>query len=296
MTATSPPSAGTTPTRGSFAAMYEASRSLSHDVAPRQLRLNQLEANPEQPRRTFHDETVEELAASIRTHGLLQPIMVRPAPSGTPNRWQIVAGERRWRACQLAGLDAVPVVIRSLDDQAARQIALIENLQREDISPLEEAQVLKQILDETGLSHRDLGDRIGKTKAYVEQRVRLLRYPEEVRGALGRQPVGTEGAFTPGHAKAVVQLPDASARAVLIAAIEQEGLTVRDAEKRVHAALQKAERQAAPVIAEPAEDLGPVEFDLLEVVRLVRAAEKAGKTTLDREKLRKALRGDLGRI
>jgi ParB family chromosome partitioning protein len=283
----------TTPTRGSFAAMYEASRSLSHDVAPRQLRLNQLEANPDQPRRTFHQETVEELAASIRTHGLLQPIMVRPAPSGTPNRWQIVAGERRWRACQLAGLDAVPVVIRTLDDQAARQIALIENLQREDITPIEEAAVLKQILDETGLSHRELGDRIGKTKAYVEQRVRLLRYPEEVRGALGR---ATE-AFTPGHAKAVVQLPDAASRAALIAVIEHEGLTVRDVEKRVHAALERAERLAAPAAAaEPAEDLGPVDLDLLEVVRLVRAADKAGKTTLDREKLRKALRGDLSRI
>lgn len=286
----------TTPTRGSFAAMYEASRNLSHDVAPRQLRLALLEPNPEQPRRTFHQETIEELAASIRTHGLLQPIMVRPHPQGTPNRWQIVAGERRWRACQLAGLDAVSVVIRTLDDQAARQISLIENLQREDISPLEEATVLKQILDETGLSHRDLGERIGKTKAYVEQRVRLLRYPEDVRGALGRQPIGAEGAFTPGHAKAVVQLPDASSRAVLIAAIEQEGLTVRDAERRVHAVLAKAERQAAPVAPADAEDLGPVDLDLLEVVRLVRAADKAGKTTLDREKLRKALRGDLSRV
>jgi ParB family chromosome partitioning protein len=283
-----------TPTRGSFAAMYEASRSLSHDSAPRQLRLALMEPNPEQPRQTVHAETVEELAASIRAHGLLQPIMVRPHPSGQPNRWQIVAGERRWRACQLAGLDAVPVVIRTLDDATARQIALIENLQREDITALEEAHVLKQILDETGLSHREIGERIGKTKAYVEQRVRLLRYPDEVRQALGRRPAADGGAFTPGHAKAVVQLSEPAARAALIAEIESKGLTVRDAEKRVHAAMAKAQKPA-PVDLEPGDDL-PVELASLEIVRLVKAAQAKGTTTVDRAALRKALRADLARL
>lgn len=280
----------TSPSRGSFAAMYEASRGLSHDMAPRQLRLAQMEPNPGQPRQAIDPATIEELAASIRVHGLLQPIMVRPHPSGVPNRFQIVAGERRWHACQAAGLEAVPVVIRALDDAAARQVALIENLQREDITPLEEAVVLKQILDETGLSHREVGERIGKTKAYVEQRVRLLRYPEEVRLALGRKG-GEEGAaFTPGHAKAVVQVNDAATRAALIAEIETKGLTVRDAEKRVHQALAKAEKvvpQAAPAGADP------VAIADLAVARLLEAAAAAGETTLDREALRRALRADL---
>ena len=283
----------TTPSRGSFAAMYEASRGLSHDVAPRQLRLAQMEPNPDQPRQTIHAGTIEELAASIQVHGLIQPLMVRPHPSGAPNRFQIVAGERRWRACQAAGLDAVPVVIRTLDDAQARQVALIENLQREDITPLEEAVVLKQILDETGLSHREVGERIGKTKAYVEQRVRLLRYPEEVRLALGRRPGAAEGgAFTPGHAKAVVQVADAAVRAALIAEIEAQGLTVRDAEKRVHRVLAKAGQAAPGPSAAPA----PVAIADLAVARLLQAAAAAGATTLDRDDLRRALRADLGRL
>ncbi len=284
----------TSPSRGSFAAMYEASRGLSHDVAPRQLRLAQLEPNPNQPRQTMHAETIEELAASIRVHGLLQPILVRPHPTGVPNKFQIVAGERRWRACQAAGLDAVPVVIRTLDDAAARQVSLIENLQREDITPLEEAVVLKQILDETGLSHREVGERIGKTKAYVEQRVRLLRYPDEVRLALGRKPSAADaGPFTPGHAKAVVQIGDAATRAMLIAEIERKGLTVRDAEKRVHQALAKAERvvQQAPVAAE-----GAVAIADLAVARLLQGAMNAGASTLDRDALRRALRADLASL
>lgn len=289
----------TPPTRGSFAAMYEASRGLSHDVAPRQLRLTQMEPNPGQPRQTIHSETIEELAASIRVHGLLQPIMVRPHPSGVPNRFQIVAGERRWRACQAAGLDAVPVVIRTLDDQAARQVALIENLQREDITPLEEAVVLKQILDETGLSHREVGDRIGKTKAYVEQRVRLLRYPEEIRLALGRMPAagsrgGAEerGGFTPGHAKAVVQIGDAATRAALIAEIEGKGLTVREAEKRVHQALARAEKAVPQAPAA----VTPVAIADLAVARLLAEAAASGAATVDRDALRRALRADLASL
>lgn len=280
------------PTRGSFAAMYEASRSLSHDVAPRQLRLSLLEPNPNQPRTQFPEASLEELAASIRAHGLLQPIVVRPHPQQGPGRYEIVAGERRFHACRIAGLEAVPVVIRQFDDATARQVALIENLQRENITPLEEAAVLKQILDETGLSHRELGDRIGKTKAYVEQRVRLLRYPEEVRAALSRRPA-TEGlGFGPGHARAIVQLADASARQDLIAEIERKGLTVREVERRVQRALQPL--KAAAPSSRP--EGGPVlTIAELAVTRLLNRAKAAGATVVDPATLRRALLEDLAK-
>jgi ParB family chromosome partitioning protein len=283
----------TPPTRGSFAALYEASRSLSHDVAPRQLRLSQLEPNPNQPRTQFLEGSIEELAASIRVHGLLQPILVRPHPHHGAGRYEIIAGERRFHACRLAGLEAVPVVIRQLDDATARQAALIENLQRENITPLEEAAVLKQILEETGLSHREVGERIGKSKAYVEQRVRLLRYPEEVRSALARRPAGEGAAFGPGHAKAVVQLSDIEARQALIAEVERKGLTVRDVERRVQRLLQGPVRPVAtPAAAAPE----AVELAGLAVCRLLAEAAAAGASSVDRATLRRALEADLARL
>jgi ParB family chromosome partitioning protein len=283
----------TPPARGSFAALYEASRSLSHDVAPRQLRLSQLEPNPSQPRTQFQEGSIEELAASIRVHGLLQPILVRPHPHLGAGRYEIIAGERRFHACRLAGLEAVPVVIRQLDDATARQAALIENLQRENITPLEEAAVLKQILEETGLSHREVGERIGKSKAYVEQRVRLLRYPEEVRSALARRPAGDGAAFGPGHAKAVVQLPDPEARQALIAEVERRGLTVREVERRVQRLLQGPVRPVATPAAATSE---AVDLASLTVSRLLADAAAAGATKVDRATLRRALQADLARL
>lgn len=314
----------TTRSRGSFAAMYEVSRQVSVEAA-RQVRLDQLEPNPFQPRTTFHKETLEELATSIKTYGLLQPIMVRPQPDGTPNRFQIIAGERRYQASKLAGLESVPVVVKSLDDRAAREVALIENLQRENITPLEEAQALKHILDETALSHRELGERIGKTKAYVEQRVRLLRYPVEVQAALAAAP--EEGAaFTPGHAKAVVQLENDHQRRGMIDLIETHGLSVREAERRVHQLRRvadvvgegvKAEKLAADIlrpqgladgaldaaVTAPAKDVKPakkaagkVDVRELGVYRLIEAAQASGKWNVSAEELRKALKDDLALV
>lgn len=314
----------TTGSRGSFAAMYEVSRQVSVEAA-RQVRLDQLEPNPYQPRTTFHKETLEELATSIKTYGLLQPIMVRPQPDGTPNRFQIIAGERRFQASKLAGLESVPVVVKSLDDRAAREVALIENLQRENITPLEEAQALKHILDETGLSHRELGERIGKTKAYVEQRVRLLRYPVEVQAALAAAP--EEGAaFTPGHAKAVVQLENDHQRRGMIDLIETHGLSVREAERRVHQLRRvaeglgegaKAEKLASDIlrpqgladaaldaaVTAPAKDVKPakkaagkVDVRELGIYRLIEAAQASGKWNVSAEELRKALKDDLALV
>lgn len=314
----------TSTTRGSFAAMYEASRQMSHDASPRQLRLDQLEPNPDQPRQLFTHETLEELATSIKTYGVLQPLVVRPHPTGVQGKYQIVAGERRFQACKLAGLEAVPVVIKTLTDQAVREVALIENLQRENITPMEEAQVLKQILDETGLSHRELGDRIGKTKAYVEQRVRMLRYPEEVQHALS---VGPESGavFSPGHAKAVVQLDDAEARESLIRLIDSQALSVREAERRVHQlkrvkesiedaavraklagdvlrpdGVSEAAIEAALAPRTTREKVVPAAgaFDLRELAvgRLVLEAQKTGQWTVSVDELQKLLKSDLAAL
>lgn len=312
----------TTPTRrGSFAAMYEVSRQVSVE-ATRQVRLDQLEPNPFQPRSQFHKETLDELATSIKTYGLLQPIMVRPHPDGTPNRFQIIAGERRFQASKLAALETVSVVIKSLDDRAAREVALIENLQRENITPLEEAQALKHILEETGLSHRELGERIGKTKAYVEQRVRLLRYPVEVQAALA---AGEDAAFTPGHAKAVVQLEDDSQRRSLIDLVETHGLSVREAERRVHQLRRVAEHVESPAkaqklaadilrpqgLAEAALDVAivpsarpakaakkatTVDLRQLSLHALMEAAQASGEWVVDAEAVKKALRADLASL
>ena len=133
--------------------------------------------NPEQPRMTFHEETLQELAASIREHGVLQPILGRPAGE----EYQIIAGERRWRASKLAGKETIPAIIERFDDATALEIALIENLQREDLSPLDEAIIYKKMTDELGYSIRNLAGKLGKDKGYVENRLRLATAPDDVR-------------------------------------------------------------------------------------------------------------------
>ncbi len=133
--------------------------------------------NPEQPRMTFHEETLQELAVSIREHGVLQPILVRPAGDD----FQIIAGERRWRASKIAGKATIPAIVERFDDATALEIALIENLQREDLSPLDEAIIYKKMTDELGYSIRNLAGKLGKDKGYVENRLRLASAPDDVR-------------------------------------------------------------------------------------------------------------------
>jgi ParB/RepB/Spo0J family partition protein len=137
-----------------------------------------IEPNPDQPRMVFDPDALHELAASIREHGVLQPILVRPLGS---NRYQLVAGERRWRASREAGLETVPALVEDLDDEAALEIAIIENLQREDLSPLEEATMYDRMIHDHGYSIRKLADKLGKDKGYVENRLRLADAPEEIR-------------------------------------------------------------------------------------------------------------------
>ena len=151
-----------------------ATRSVGVRIVP----LDKIEPNPEQPRLAFNEESLQELSASVKEHGILQPILVRPLDGG---RYQLIAGERRWRASRMAGLDTIPALIEDIDDDTALEIAIIENLQREDISPLDEAAMYDRMVHEHGYSIRKLADKLGKDKGYLENRLRLADAPQEVR-------------------------------------------------------------------------------------------------------------------
>jgi ParB/RepB/Spo0J family partition protein len=150
----------------------------TRSVGVRIVQVDHIEPNPEQPRLVFEPAALDELAASIREHGVLQPILVRPLG---PNTYQIVAGERRWRASRLAGLETIPALIEDIDDDTALEIAIIENLQREDLTPLDEAAMYDRMVHEHGYSIRKLADKLGKDKGYLENRLRLADAPPEIR-------------------------------------------------------------------------------------------------------------------
>jgi len=152
-------------------------------TAVRELPLDKVVPNPSQPRMTWHEETLQELAASIKEHGVLQPILVRP--SG--DQYEIIAGERRWRSSKIAGKETIPAIVERFDDATALEIALIENLQREDLSPLDEAVIYKKMTDELGYSIRQLAGKLGKDKGYVENRLRLASAPDDVREMVAKR-------------------------------------------------------------------------------------------------------------
>ena len=144
----------------------------------RRVRTDRVDPNPDQPRLTIDEATINELAASIVEHGILQPVLVRPRPEG---RYQLIAGERRWRAARVAGLTEIPAIVEEIDDEAALEIAIIENLQREDLSPLDEAIIYERMTSQHGYSLRKLAQKLGKDKGYIENRLRLADAPEEIR-------------------------------------------------------------------------------------------------------------------
>ena len=178
-----------------------------------------------QPRQHFDEEALEELAASIRSQGLMQPLVVRPLGAG----FEIIAGERRWRAAQRAGLDRVPVLVRTLDDQSALALALIENVQREDLSPLEEAAALERLMTTFSLTQAEAAEAVGKQRATVANLLRLLRLGSEARPLLER------GDLTMGHARAYSPLDDPRQGTLAREAV-QRGWTVREMERQVQRA------------------------------------------------------------
>jgi ParB family chromosome partitioning protein len=189
--------------------------------------VEQIHANPNQPRKELDSETVSGLAESIRSQGLIQPIVVRPRVHGG---YELIAGERRWRAAVEAGITTVPAVIREADDRDTLLLGLVENVAREDLSPIEEARAYAILLDEFGLSLGEVAERVGKSKPTVSNRVRLLELPSDVLELVGR------GDLSEGHARALLSVPDHDARRRLARRIVRDGMSVRSAERAAKAA------------------------------------------------------------
>ncbi|MGE0501174.1 MAG: ParB/RepB/Spo0J family partition protein [Rhizobiaceae bacterium] len=181
--------------------------------------IEHISPNPRNPRRSFAETDLADLAQSIREHGIVQPIVVRPA--GSAGRYEIIAGERRWRAAQRAGLSEVPVLVRAVDDRVALELAIIENVQRADLNAVEEAKGYQQLVDEHGYSQAELGQVIGKSRSHVANTLRLLKLPAVIQDML------IDGALSAGHARALVTSEDPSG---LARQIVENGLSVRQAE------------------------------------------------------------------
>ena len=203
---------------GDMAAM-EGARVTESGSGSKKLPVDFIIANRANPRRTFDAEQLEELTNSIREKGVMSPLLVRPTDD--PNIFELIAGERRWRAAQKAGLHDVPVIVREVDDKEALELAIIENVQRADLNPLEEAMGYGQLIEQFDYTQQDLAQVIGKSRSHVANTLRLLRLPEDVRGMVA------SGTLTAGHARTLITVEDPAA---LARQIVDKGLSVREAE------------------------------------------------------------------
>ena len=188
------------------------------------LKISKVEPNKEQPRKVFDEEKLEILSESIKIHGVIQPIIVKEAKGGY---YQIIAGERRWRASRMAGLKEIPAIIRTYDEMTSMEVALIENLQREDLNPIEEALGYKSLLDEFSLTQENVSQRVGKSRSAVANSLRLLTLNEEIQNML------SEGLISGGHARAILSVPQ-EMQTEFANQIIKAGLSVRQAEKLSH--------------------------------------------------------------
>src|SRR3954452_6892189 len=191
--------------------------------------------NPRQPRKRFDDELLQGLADSVRERGVVQPILVRPVAGGT---YELIAGERRWRAARLAGLEAVPALVRSRDDAEALEVALIENMAREDLNPMEEARACAALVEELGLTREEVGRRIGRSRVAVSNLLRLLDLPDDV------MTLVEHGELTEGHGRALLLTDDHDARRRLARSAAEEGWSVPPTEARTRAAASERRRKA----------------------------------------------------
>lgn len=190
--------------------------------------LNAIDANPSQPRQRFDRAALEDLAASIAEYGVVQPLVVTARPGG---RYQIIVGERRWQAARLAGLSTIPVVVREASDQETLELALIENVQRADLNPLEEAAAYQRLMKDFGLTQEDVSRRVGRSRAAVANTVRLLTLPELLKRAVIEQRISE------GHARALLQVPDSDGQIALLERVEHDGLNVRQTEELTRRAI-----------------------------------------------------------
>ena len=196
----------------------------------RMLALDEIQPNPRQPRQHFDEEALRALAKSIKTSGLMQPIVVRPARAGgAPGSggYQLIAGERRWRAAQIAGLSRIPAVVRTIDDRVAAELSLVENLQREDLNPMERAEAFRRLIDEFGLTHSDVAERVGLDRTSVTNHLRLNELDEFTKDAVRAARLSL------GHAKALLAITNIEARGGMAARAVREEWSVRELERQV---------------------------------------------------------------
>lgn len=231
------------------------------------LKIMDIEPNRDQPRKIFDEDALAELADSIAKHGVIQPLLVRPMPDGS---YQLVAGERRWRASRMAGLTEVPVVIKELSDDEAMALALIENLQREDLNAIEEAQGIKALMDTLSLTQDEAAERVGKSRPAVANALRLLKLPDSVIELV------SDGKLSPGHARALLGFKDEQDIIETADLIIEKGLTVRDVEKLVKK--RNKEPKAEKPAARRASYYDEVELALTDFLgRKVKVGTKPGK-------------------
>jgi ParB family chromosome partitioning protein len=210
-------------------ALFLDNSAMENENSTTMLNINEVEPNRNQPRKNFNQKALEELAKSIEQNGIIQPILVRPMSDGS---YQLIAGERRWRAARMAGLHEVPVTIREMTDEEASVFALIENLQREDLNPVEEAEGLKSLIESYGFTQEEAADRVGKSRTAVTNTLRLLKLPSPVLQMLG------DGKITAGHARALLGLDEEKEMLRIAETTVAQELSVRQVEKMVKYANQ----------------------------------------------------------
>ncbi len=257
--------------KGLNALMFE--NSVDDMVATNTLPINEIIPNKDQPRKTFDEGALQELADSITQHGVLQPLLVRPLTTGG---YQLVAGERRWRASRMAGLKEVPVVVKELTDVETMEIAIIENLQREDLNPIEEAEGLQALIDKCGFTQEEVATSVGKSRPAIANALRLLKLPEEVR-AMTR-----DGSISAGHARALLAFDNDVMIKEAADNIIRNNLTVRDVERLAKMTEKTATRRTGSKRRDSFYD--EVELSLTEVLgRKVKVYNGRGKGTLEIE-------------
>lgn len=228
--------------------------------------INEIKPNQNQPRKSFNEEKLEELAASIIENGLIQPVILRKADKG----YEIVAGERRWRACRKAGLKEIPCIIREFTDEQNMLIAIIENMQREDLNPIEEAEGLNQMIVNFGMTQEQVSKSVGKSRPYITNALRLLKLPSEIREMLLKNQLSA------GHARAIAGISDTEKQIQLAEYAIKEGLSVREIEKIIkeeNAPKKKISRKKA----EKSADVRKVEDDLKQIMGTKVNLNQSGK-------------------
>jgi ParB family chromosome partitioning protein len=229
------------------------------------ININDIKPNANQPRKTFDEDQLEELAASIKEHGLIQPIVLRKAGDG----YEIVAGERRWRAARKANLKDVPCIVRELTDEENMLLAIIENMQREDLNPIEEAEGLSQMIENYGLTQEEVSKSVGKSRPYITNVLRLLKLPEAVKDSV------SQGKLSAGHARAVVSAGDEKKQIELAKRAIEEGLSVRQVEKLAKEGNDKP--KAKPRVKAKDADVTRVENDLKDALGTKVVLNQKGK-------------------